>query len=74
MLFRSVDPETGKKSKGIGGQLILKPQHGKSQKNPNGTYKEGHLVLNQLDIYKKLSVYSEAELLVAIHNLGKYII
>lgn len=55
--------KTGKKKKGISGHLILKPQHGKAEKNPNGTYKEGHLVLAQVGAYKKLSVYSEEELL-----------
>jgi hypothetical protein len=67
------DSETGKKKKGITGHLILKPQHGKAEKNTNGTYKEGHLVLAQLGAYKKLSVFSEQELL-ATDNIAKYII
>lgn len=61
------------KKKGISGHLILKPQHGKAEKNTNGTYKEGHLVLTQLGDYKKLSVYSEEELL-AKDTLNKYIV
>jgi hypothetical protein len=68
-----VDPETGKKKKGISGHLILKPQHGKAEKNANGTYKEGHLVLAQLNDYKKLSVFSKEELL-ANDSLYKYIV
>ena len=60
-------------NKGISGHLILKPQHGKAEKNTNGTYKEGHLVLAQLDAYKVLSVYNEEELL-AKDSLNKYII
>jgi len=59
-----IDPETGRRSRGISGHLILKPQHGKAEKNTNGTYKEGHLVLSQLGPeYCKLSVSSETELL-----------
>ena len=72
-----IDEETGKKKKGIGGKLILKPQHGKAQKNSDGTYKEGHLVLDQLndpkDGYLKLSVYTEEELL-SKDTLNKYIV
>jgi hypothetical protein len=67
-----VDPKSGKKSKGITGHLILKPQHGKAEKNSNGTYKEGHLVLAQLDSYKKISVYNEKDLLTS-DSLTKYI-
>lgn len=62
----------GKKN-GISGHLILKPQHGKAEKNTNGTYKEGHLVLAQLDAYKVLSVYSEEEML-ATDTINKYIL
>lgn len=61
------------KKKGISGHLILKPQHGKAEKNANGTYKEGHLVLAQLSDYKKLSVFNEQELLIT-DNIAKYII
>jgi hypothetical protein len=61
------------KKKGISGHLILKPQHGKAEKNTNGTYKEGHLGLAQLGDYKKISVYSEEELL-SKDTLNKYIV
>lgn len=61
------------KKKGISGHLILKPQHGKAEKNTNGTYKEGHLVLAQLSDYKKLSAFNEQELL-ATDSIAKYII
>jgi len=61
------------KKKGITGHLILKPQHGKAEKNANGTYKEGHLVLSQLANYKKLSVYNEQELL-ELDKLGNYLV
>ena len=67
----NIIPAAGKK--GISGHLILKPQHGKAEKNMNGTYKEGHLVLSQLDNYKALSVYSEEELL-AKDTINKYIV
>ena len=73
VLAVDVDPETGKKKKGITGHLILKPQHGKAEKNANGTYKEGHLVLSQLANYKKLSVYNEQELL-ELDKLGNYLV
>ena len=61
------------KKKGINGHLILKPQHGKAERNANGTYREGHLVLAQLSAYKKVSVFNEEELLAA-DTLNKYIV
>lgn len=68
--------ESSKGRKYISGKLILRPQHAKAQKNPNGTYTEGHLVLSELqdeaDGYHILSAHSEEELL-AVDSLCKYI-
>lgn len=68
--------ESTKGRKYISGKLILRPQHAKAQKNPNGTYTEGHLVLSELqdekDGYHILSAHTEEELL-ATDELCKYI-